>query len=297
MSFPAQTDLPPHPGPLRILSLGAGVQSTTMALMAAHGLIGPMPDAAIFADTGAEPQAVYDHLRWMMSPNVLPFPVHIVSAGNIIEGIEAMVAGRRWVSIPAFVADKTGRGGPIPRQCTKEYKIVPIHRKLREMVGVAPRQSMRSHLKLKRKEPLPVLVEQWIGISADEAHRMKPSGHDWVENRWPLLELRMRRSDCLTWLERNAYPAPPKSSCTFCPFHDTAMWRDLKDNHPAAWEQALAVDALIAPGAPATETRSGTKPMYLHRSLKRLADVDLSTPEENGQGWMFGEECEGVCGV
>jgi hypothetical protein len=36
---------------LRVISLGAGVQSTTMALMAARGEIAPMPDCAIFADT------------------------------------------------------------------------------------------------------------------------------------------------------------------------------------------------------------------------------------------------------
>ena len=65
---------------LRAISLGAGVQSTTMALLAAHGEIGPMPDCAIFADTGWEPKAVYEHLEWLMSGNVLPFPVHIVSA-------------------------------------------------------------------------------------------------------------------------------------------------------------------------------------------------------------------------
>ena len=59
---------------MHIISLGAGVQSTTMALMAAHGEIEPMPDCAIFADTGDEPQAVYDHLAWLMSGNVLPFP-------------------------------------------------------------------------------------------------------------------------------------------------------------------------------------------------------------------------------
>ena len=50
---------------LRVLSLGAGVQSTTLALMAAHGEIGPMPDCAIFADTGWEPNAVYEHLAWL----------------------------------------------------------------------------------------------------------------------------------------------------------------------------------------------------------------------------------------
>lgn len=47
---------------LRIISLGAGVQSTTLALMAAAGEIGPMPDCAIFADTQSEPTAVYRHL-------------------------------------------------------------------------------------------------------------------------------------------------------------------------------------------------------------------------------------------
>ena len=52
---------------LRVISLGAGVQSTTMALLAAHGEIQPMPDAAIFADTGWEPAAVYRHLEWLTS--------------------------------------------------------------------------------------------------------------------------------------------------------------------------------------------------------------------------------------
>lgn len=47
---------------LRVLSLGAGVQSTTLALMAAHGEIEP-PDCAIFADTQWEPAEVYAHLN------------------------------------------------------------------------------------------------------------------------------------------------------------------------------------------------------------------------------------------
>lgn len=84
----------PSPIRLRVLSLGAGVQSTTLTLMAAHGIVGPMPDLAIFADTGWEPASVYEHLRWLMSPNVLPFPVHIVSAGNIREKSPRCIAGR-----------------------------------------------------------------------------------------------------------------------------------------------------------------------------------------------------------
>ena len=104
----------PSPLRLRALSLGAGVQSTTLALMAAHGEIGPMPDCAIFADTGWEPQAVYDHLAWLMSPNVLPFPVHIVSDGNIREQLIAAGQGNRWASIPAFARTVTPAGAVVP---------------------------------------------------------------------------------------------------------------------------------------------------------------------------------------
>jgi hypothetical protein len=43
---------------LRVLSLGAGDQSTTLAPMAAHGIIDPMPDCAVFADTGWKPTVV-----------------------------------------------------------------------------------------------------------------------------------------------------------------------------------------------------------------------------------------------
>jgi hypothetical protein len=98
---------------LRALSLGVGVQSTTLALMAAHGEICPMPDRAIFADTGWEPKAVYEHLEWLMSPNVLPFPVHIVSAGNIRDGLMEAADGQRWASIPAFTKIVTPPGAEV----------------------------------------------------------------------------------------------------------------------------------------------------------------------------------------
>jgi hypothetical protein len=70
--------------------------------MAAHGIIDPMPDYAVFADTGWKPTVVYDHLASLTSPNVLPFPVYIVSAGNIRENLISAARGQRWASIPAF---------------------------------------------------------------------------------------------------------------------------------------------------------------------------------------------------
>lgn len=49
---------------LRVVSFGAGVQSTVMLLMAAKGEITPCPDVAIFADTQFEPPEIYEHLDW-----------------------------------------------------------------------------------------------------------------------------------------------------------------------------------------------------------------------------------------
>ena len=67
--------------PLRILSLGAGVQSTTLALMIEKGEI-PMVDCAIFSDTMGEPKKVYEHLDWL-EQNV-SFPIYRISKGNLL---------------------------------------------------------------------------------------------------------------------------------------------------------------------------------------------------------------------
>src|SRR5512141_936433 len=119
---------------LRVISLGAGVQSTTMALMAARGQIGPMPDCAIFADTGAEPAAVYKHLDWL-EPQ-LPFPVHRVSAGNLRQDIMKPRKTGKYalMPIPAYV--NSGKGGMVARSCTRDYKIRPIIKKVRELTGL-----------------------------------------------------------------------------------------------------------------------------------------------------------------
>ena len=77
---------------LRVLSLGAGVQSTTLALMIEKGEI-PMVDAAIFADTGAEPQNVYDHLDWLEKQ--LSYPVYRVQWRNLKQDILDASVGRR----------------------------------------------------------------------------------------------------------------------------------------------------------------------------------------------------------
>jgi hypothetical protein len=262
---------------LRVLSLGAGVQSTTMALMAAEGEIGPMPHCAIFADTGWEPKAVYDHLAWLSADGFLPFPIIRVSDGKLRDDVMSRSSrtGKRYAVVPWHMRMANGDEAMGSRQCTGQYKIFPLQREIvRQQGGKRPKGG----------------TEMWIGISTDEAMRCRPSRVQYIVNRWPLIEKRLNRNDCLRWLERHGYPEPPKSACIGCPYTNDRRWRELKAN-PKEWADALEVDAAI-------RKQSGFKgEQFMHRSLKPLAEVDLSTAEDRGQLNLFNNECEGMCGV
>jgi hypothetical protein len=243
-----------------IISLGAGVQSSTMALMAAHGEITPMPECAIFADTQSEPKAVYTWLDWLETQ--LPFPVHRVTAGSLRDDL---MAEGRAATPPFFVQG----GGMLWRQCTNDYKIAPIRRKIRELTDQC------------------VL---WMGISTDEAQRMKPSTVKYIANIYPLIDASISRIDCIAWMVSRGYSEPPRSACTFCPYHDDRTWRDMKLNDTESFADAVVVDAAI-------RSRGGNREWYLHRSCKPLNQVDFRTAEDAGQMSMFDEACEGMCGV
>jgi len=258
---------------LRIISLGAGVQSTTLALMAAHGEIAPMPDCAVFADTGWEPTAVYRHLAGLTRE--LPFPVHVVSAGNLRADAIAQTntLGQRFAAVPWFTLSPAGHRGMGRRQCTNEYKLRPIQRKVVELLG--GRRSCGG-------------AEMWLGISLDEAMRVKPSRVGYIVNRWPLVEQRLNRGDCMAWLQRHGYPVPVKSACVGCPYRSNGEWRALT---PAEFTDACEVDRAIR-DQPGMRGRQ-----YMHASRRPLAEADLRTAGDRGQLNLFVNECEGLCGV
>lgn len=275
--------------PLHIISLGAGVQSSTMALMAAAGEITPMPSCAIFADTQDEPASVYKWLDWLETK--LPFPVHRVTAGSLSKKSLIMRTtkdGRKFTTtnIPFFTRNADGSVGKIRlRGCTRDFKLLPIFRKCRELA------------KVKRGEKS-VRVVQWIGISLDEVQRMKTSRHPWLGVRWPLIECEMSRHDCLRWMESYGYPKPPRSACVYCPYHNNAEWRRLKTEEPEEFDRAVQFETATQQAKASTKHSFRSVP-FLHRSAVPLRLVDFSTDEERGQGIMagFGGECEEMCGV
>jgi hypothetical protein len=268
----------------RFLSLGAGVQSSTLALMIAHGELPPV-DAAIFADTQWEPRKVYEWLDWLEAeiqrcPH--PFPVHRVTQGNLRDDIlkKQNSSGQRFTSVPWFTVNPDGSHGMGRRQCTAEYKLKPLRRKMRELAGLEKGQRVRG-----------VVAEWLIGISTDEALRAKPNREKWARNTWPLIDKRMNRQDCLRWMERKGYPLPPKSSCIGCPFHGIDEWRSIKAD-PDAWADALEIDAAIREPARGMRGRQ-----FMVAQRVPLAEADFSTAAERGQADLFINECEGMCGV
>jgi 3'-phosphoadenosine 5'-phosphosulfate sulfotransferase (PAPS reductase)/FAD synthetase len=160
---------------LRILSLGAGVQSSCLALMAQEGLTKHKPDYMIFADTGWEPSFVYDPLITVERSNIRE---DLIRAANPIKGSneEHKSFAGRVPNPPLFAARPGGKVGMLYRQCTHDYKVIPIQKKMREILGVKPRHRVKKG----------TIVEQWIGISTDEAMRMKKARMPWLTSRWPL---------------------------------------------------------------------------------------------------------------
>ncbi len=269
---------------IRVLSLGAGVQSTAVAILAARGDL-PRLDAAIFADTGWEPAAVYAHLGRLDREVLQPagIPLHRVSMGNIRD--DALDPGHRFASMPMYVTNPDGSQGMGRRQCTSEYKLKPILREVRRLLG-APLREDGVPGRVQRGR----WAEQWIGISTDESHRALTSktGVSYARPRYPLLEPSiaegLSRADCQRINAAAGFPGTPKSACIGCPFHGNPKWRALRDNAPDEWADAVAFDAAIRNGS--ARANAMGKPlrgqMYLHRSRVPLdqAPIDHVTWRE-----------------
>lgn len=267
---------------IHVLSYGGGTQSTALLLMALRGEVnGVIPDYIIFSDTGWEPKAIY---KWIKKVNNYIRMYHgreiiIVTAGDIRQDtLQGIAEGTRFASLPVFTKSKTGEIGMIMRQCTNDYKVKPVKKKVRELLGYEHGQRVKE------------VVHMWKGISIDEIQRVKPIADKWIEAEHPLVDIaNMDRSNCIAYVERSGLGTPEKSSCVGCPFHDNGTWLDMKRNQPEEWAEAVEFDKQIR-NMPKLKNE-----VYLHRSGKPLDEVDLQ--EDQMMLDLFGNECEGMCGV
>lgn len=234
---------------MRVLSLGWGVQSFTLAAMAALGDIEPIA-AAVFSDTGHERQATY-RLAEQMTPWLEEHGVKVVTIESDDTGIIDKYGG---VMPPVYYGNGHG-DGRVSRQCTDKWKRAPLHRWLQ-----ANRNGEH--------------VELILGISIDEFHRAKDSGVKYITHVFPLLDRNRTRANCVTYLKYHQLPIPEKSTCVFCPFHSISAWKEAKRRNGLDWENAVLADAEIRNAKPEVE-------LYIHRSLKPLPEA-VRIPEDEG---------------
>ena len=267
------------------LSLGAGYGSVGMALMLEDGLFTdvPQPDLAVFADTGAEPPHVYETLDWIRPK--LSYPLEVVSVGDLWSDTWKLVRGTGgtrlhpngsdFLDLPVF-----GDQGMLNRQCTSEYKVRLIKRTIRQFAEARPPD---------------LKVRQYIGISLDEAARMKDAPERYITNRYPLVENRVTRAAIMVYLKEK-YPGCPvgRSACFFCPFHSMAEWKDLRARYPGLYEESVKMER---------EMRQMPRgPFYLYKGKYGLGlETAMATADLQGMLWpesdQFQNECEGNCGV
>ena len=221
---------------LTVISLGGGVQSSVMALMASEGAFDRVPDCAVFADTHWEPPSLYSHLEWLEGK--LRFPLYVVDNGRSlredVKGLTNHSGSPSYVDIPVYLKGRDGEGDGIGRrQCTDNYKIRPVRRKVRELLGLRPRQRV----------PSGTTVDLWLGISTDEAIRMKTSRDRWIANRYPLIEAGMSRRDCSDWWAARYDRPLERSACVACPFQSRQRWVETKRRWPELFAEAVEIDA------------------------------------------------------
>lgn len=281
----------------RVLSLGLGVQSTALYYMSSKGEL-PRVDYAIFSDPGKEKKKTYAYLEflqnWAAKNNGIPILIRKDKNlyKDLLEGTNS--TSNRFASIPAFT-EKDGEVGILRRQCTKEYKIDIVIKAIREQYELPARKRMP-------------LTEIWQGITLDEVTRCSLPFNNQLIYVYPFVGYQtskknkaqkldetmtkpMDRNNVIHWYKRNNLPVPPRSACIFCPFQTDHEWNLLKEDQ-TEFDEAKKVDQSIRNSS----KRGIIQPIYLHRSLIPIDEIDFSKVEETTM--LFNEnECSGFCRV
>lgn len=243
------------PPRLRSFSFGGGWQSMAALVLAAQGRIDfPL---FLFANVGddSENPGTLSYFEQYAAPYAAAHGIELVQlwreTKNGRETIYRRIIdsnGRRQ-TIPVYLSN----GMPGGRACTHDFKIQVTGAELQRR-GASPKNR----------------AVVGMGISLDEISRMKPSNaKPYEELVYPLIDLRLRRSDCPSIIRGAGLPMPPKSSCDFCPIRKLSEWQDMYEHQPDRWARACRVEDTLN----GENARKGREPVYLTRVGRPLRDL------------------------
>jgi hypothetical protein len=244
----------------QIWSSGGGVQSCAIAALIVRGVL-QKPAYAVIIDTEREMSSTWEYMREVISPALRSAGVDLVRVSKNDYATVDLYRNKD-ILIPAFTTEGQGVG-KLPTYCSNEWK-------KRVMQRWATGQGVKE-------------ADVWIGISTDEMRRCKQTIGKW-QDRYPLIELRMNRGDCLALIEDMAWPKPPKSRCWMCPNQSKHEWQEMKLHHPQDFAKAVAFEK---------EIQKNDEDLWLTQAAKPLAEQDFSSLPD-----LFTGRCDsGMCFV
>lgn len=286
----------------RFLSYGAGMQTFALLVMAEQGEI--RIDEVVFADTGAEHPETYAHIENIARPicksTGIGFTIvrmakevsdlSVLDSGTLEEykafkakigknprRSERVVANAQWCDehgVPRIIVNSLRDEivkrrivpsiNPSSRWCTSNSKIEPIYKGY-----IRPMQEKGEYVK-----PAKAL----IGLGYEELTRMYTPHLSEYTVEYPLIDRKMKRKDCIDYVRRHGYDAPPKSGCYFCPFQSRKQWGNLLREHPDLYWDAVALEEAdlnfpaygLNPGGGTLRSLAG----YFSNSIQMRLDLD-----------------------
>ena len=272
---------------MKILSCGAGMQSTALALIScaqtkepARYPQVPCYDAVLYCDLSIEPYWVIQQVRFVQNAcEACGIPFYILQS-NLYRDYMRRFGRKRVAGMPFWTIDPDGKKGRISRRtCTIDYKIAMIQRFARyQLLGYQPYQ---------RNRPEDIGAhELHIGFSLEESHRSFPNNHPFFTNRYPLIEMGSERKDTYAYNLEKWGLETRASACMICPFHRNYFFQYLKSNFPADYKAVVDFDKMLEQMQPFSKIRNR---VFLSRSRKRVWELtekdcdDAETFEYRGQ--------------
>ena len=263
---------------VRIFSFGGGVQSVACLALAARGVIDYK--TFVFADVGedSEHPGTVAYMRDHAIPFAAAHGLELVTVAKRLKDgtVETLLQKLHRTEKSLDIPVRMSNGAPGNRSCTADFKIKPVGRYAKELGASVE---------------APAVVG--IGISQDEAHRMKPSQIPYLENDYPLVRLGLDRTDCKRIIQQAGLPIPPKSSCWFCPYHTLGAWRDMLTSERHLFDRAVALERML------NERRAalGKDPIFFSSRCvpldRAVYQIGLFTADENGRYSCGPFTCDG----
>lgn len=267
---------------MKILSFGAGMQSTALALMSCENAKAgklihpwvPVYDAVIFCDLGLEPEWVNTQMEFTRKAcedagiffKVLNTPLYQHFIENFGE--------RRTISIPWWTITEDGHKSKMPRNCTIDYKVNAITQYVRwELLGYKKGQRL--------KEEDVKAHEMHMGFSKEEERRCHENPHKLFTNHFPLVKMGWTRAESYQYILETWGLDTKASACAFCPFHRNYFYQHIREFEPKTYDQILTVDNLLRDKTPKPPMDSD---LFISRSRKRLCEL---TPEDCNDAEYF----------